>query len=76
MNIINKTKSTLNREIKTIATNNIIKKLKTQGISYKDLSALEFEDLLKNEIEILKSDTKKVGAGVGIGIFITMLTGF
>lgn len=75
MNITKKTKFTLKKEIKNIATKNIIKKLEKQGISYKELSALEFNDLLQDEIEILKSDTKKIATGVGIGLVISMLTG-
>ena len=75
MRFINKTKSTLNREIKSIAMKSTIKRLEKQGIDYKDLSSSEFNSLLRDEIALLKSDTKKVGAGVGIGLVISMLTG-
>jgi len=33
------------------------------------------ELLLADEIKILKSDSKKVGAGIGIGILISLVTG-
>jgi len=75
MRFINKTKSTLNREIKSIAMKSTIKRLEKQGIDYKDLSSSEFNSLLRDEIALLKSDTKKVGAGVGIGLLISMLIG-
>ena len=76
MKTVRNIKSTLNHEVRKIARNNVIKKLEKQGLSYKDLTSYEFDELLADEVEILKSDTKKVSAGVGIGIMITMLTGF
>jgi len=73
--MLSKTKDTFNEEIQRYASNNIIKKLQKQGIDYRDLEESEFNSLIADEIEILKSDSKKVGAGVGIGILISLLTG-
>ena len=76
MKTVRNIKSAVNHEVHKIARDNVIKKLEKQGLSYKDLTSYEFDELLADEVEILKSDTKKVSAGVGIGIMITMLTGF
>jgi len=62
-------------EIKKIAKKNIISKLKEQGIDVEKLDDADFEELVADEIEILKSDTKKVGAGIGIGLLISLVTG-
>lgn len=75
MNIINKTKQTFNAELEKIARANIIKKLQNQGIDYRDLASSDFQNLIEDEKEILESDTKKVGAGIGIGLAISMLIG-
>ncbi len=76
LNKLQKTKSNFKREIRKIAKDNLLKKLEKQGKSYDKLSMDKFDELLEDEIEILKSDTKKVGVGVGIGFLISMLTGF
>lgn len=68
-------KNTLDTEVSKYARKNIIAKLQKQGIDYQQLSDSDFNDLLADEIEILKSDSKKVGAGIGIGILISLLTG-
>ena len=75
MNIINKAKDSFNDEIEKIARANIIKKLQKQGIDYRDLKSSDFRNLIEDEKEILESDTKKVGMGIGIGLVISMLTG-
>jgi len=76
MNIINKAKTTLNQEVTKVARNNIIRKLKAQGIDHNELSLTDMNELIADEIKILESDTKKVGMGVGIGLAISLLTGF
>jgi hypothetical protein len=75
MNIMRKTKERFTSEIEKIARTNVIMKLKKHGVDYRKLPSEEFEDLLEDEIMILESDTKKVGAGIGIGLVISMLTG-
>ena len=63
------------KEVKKYAKKNIINKLEKQGINYKQLSDEAFDDLVVDEIEILKRDSKKVGAGIGIGILFSLVTG-
>ena len=61
--------------VEKIAESSLIKKLNKQGISRNDISSSEFNELLKLEIEILKADGRKVGAGIAVGIGISLLTG-
>jgi len=68
-------KQTFQSELEQYAKANIIKKLEKQGLEYKLLETEEFESLVLDEIEILKTDSKKVGAGIGIGILISLVTG-
>ena len=70
-----KAKQTFLDEVEQHARKNIIKKLEKQGIDYKVLTDVDFDDLVASEIEILESDTKKVGVGIGIGLVISALTG-
>lgn len=65
----------LNQGIKRMAESSLIKKLNTQGINRNDLTNDKFEELLLLEIEIIKNDGKKVGAGIAVGIGISLLTG-
>ncbi|MEN4046980.1 hypothetical protein MLC52_09940 [Sulfurimonas sp. NW15] len=73
--MFNQTKQTFDKEIKKFARQNIIKKLQKQGVDYTLLDEEEFKELIADEIKILKSDSKKVGAGIGIGILISLVTG-
>jgi len=73
--MLDELKETFDTEVNKYAKKNIIKKLEKQGINYLDLDDESFDELLKDEIEILKSDSKKVGAGVGIGLLISLVTG-
>ena len=70
-----KVKQTFLNEVEQHARRNIIKKLEKQGIDYKVLADADFDDLVVSEMEILESDTKKVGVGIGIGLVISALTG-
>lgn len=73
--MFNEARKNFELEVQKYAKRNIIKKLEEQGIDYKRLEDSAFIDLVNDEIEILKSDSKKVGAGIGIGIAISLLTG-
>lgn len=73
--MLNSIKKSVDEEIHLHAKNNIIKKLQNQGINYKELADADFNSLVEDEIEILKTDTKKVGAGIGIGLLISAITG-
>ena len=76
MDLLRKTKETFNHEFEKLARANIIRKLEKQGIDYKELDSSDFNELIVDEITILESDTKKVGAGIAIGIVTSMLLGF
>lgn len=65
----------LNQGVKKMAESSLIKKLNEQGINRNDLTNDKFEELLLLEIEIIKNDGKKVGAGIAVGIGISILTG-
>ncbi len=73
--MFNKTKKNFEIEVNKYAIKNIIRKLEEQGVDYKQLTDPAFNDLVADEIEILKSDSKKVGVGIGIGILISLVTG-
>ncbi len=75
MQILKQTKDEFISEVDKLARKRIIKKLTKQGIDHTQLTDDAFESLVTDEIEILKSDSKKVGVGVGIGIAISLLTG-
>ena len=73
--MFNETKKNFEIEVNKFARKNIIKKLEDQGVDYQQLEASAFDDLVSDEIEILKRDSKKVGAGIGIGILFSLVTG-
>ena len=65
----------LNQSVRKMAENSLIKKLNDQGINRNDLASDKFDELLLLEIDIIKNDGKKVGAGIAVGIGISFLTG-
>lgn len=65
----------LNQSVRKLAENSLIKKLNKQGVQRSDLTNNKFEELLELEIDIIKNDGKKVGAGIGIGLAISFLSG-
>ena len=75
MDILNQAKTSFNHEFQKIARANVIRKLEKQGIDHNELLSSEFDELLESEIEILESDSKKVGTGIGIGLVLSMLIG-
>ncbi len=75
MRLIQTAKESFSHEITKLATANINRKLKKQGIDPDDLNTVEFGTLVTDEIAILESDSKKVGLGIGIGLAISLLTG-
>lgn len=70
-----KAKENFETEVEKYAKRNIISKLEKQGIDYLQLDESDFNSLVADEIEILKSDSKKVSLGIGIGILISLVTG-
>jgi len=73
--MFNEVKKNFEVEVNKFAKKNIIKKLEDQGVDYKQLTDEAFSDLMTDEIEILKSDSKKIGTGIGIGILFSLVTG-
>ena len=71
-----KTTQVFDDEIGKIAKNSLNGRLEKAGINPDSLNAVEFQELLDTEISVLKSDTKKVGSGVLIGIALSLITGF
>ena len=69
------TQNEFDKNVRKMAESNLLKKLNKQGINRTDITSGKFNELLEMEIEILKSDGKKVGAGIGVGIALTVLTG-
>jgi hypothetical protein len=75
MKFLNDAKTELNNEIEKAAKTKLFKRLNDQGIDPHGVSTEEIESMIKAEIELLQSDTKKVGAGFGLGVAFTLLTG-
>ncbi len=73
--MFNDVQNELDSNIRKLAESSLIKKLKKQGIERRDILNKKFEELLDLEIEIIKSDGIKVGAGMAVGIGISIFTG-
>lgn len=73
--MFNDIQNEIDKNIKNIAQSNLLKRLNSQGINRAAISNEKFDELLDMEIEILKNDGKKVGAGIAVGIGISILTG-
>jgi len=73
--MFNQIQNELDNKVKDIATKNVVKKLKKQNIDMDNLEDNEFNELVELELAILKSDGKKVGSGIAVGIGISILTG-
>lgn len=76
MSILQKTTQTLDDEFTKMAQKSLDSRLQKAGIDPKALDSVEYQELLESEISVLKSDTKKVGSGVLIGIALSLITGF
>ena len=73
--MFNDIQNEIDKNIKKVAQSNLLKRLNSQGINRAAISNEKFDELLDMEIEILKNDGKKVGAGIAVGIGISLLTG-
>ena len=73
--MFNDIQNEFDKNIKNIAQSNLLHRLNSQGINRAAISNEKFDELLDMEIEILKNDGKKVGAGIGIGLAISFLSG-
>jgi len=73
--MFNDLQNDFNSSVKKMAENKLLKKLNAQGISRSEIDTTKFQELLEMEIEIIKNDGKKVGAGIGVGLAISFLSG-
>ena len=73
--MMNKTLERFNDEVYKQAKNRVIKKLEKQGVDSILLADKEFEELVTDEMEILKSETKKIGIAAGISLGISLFIG-
>ena len=73
--MFNDVQKEFDKSVRKMAESNLLKKLNAQGINRTDITNEKFAELLELEIEILKSDGKKVGPGIGVGVALTLLTG-
>ena len=73
--MFNDIQNEIDKNIKNIAQSNLLKRLNSQGINRTAISNEKFDELLDMEIDIIKNDGKKVGAGIAVGIGISLLTG-
>jgi hypothetical protein len=73
--MFNEIQNEFDSNIRKMAFSNLTKKLKKQGLNKDDISDEKFNELLEMELDILKSDGKKVGAGIAVGVGISLLTG-
>ncbi len=62
-------------EINETARNVAIQKLEDQGIDYRDLCDVDFNDFVNIRKEILRKDIKKVGAVTAISLALSLITG-
>lgn len=76
MSILQKTTQTFDDELTKLATKSLNGRLSKAGIDPQSLNTSEYQELLDTEISVLKSDTKKVGSGILIGIALSLITGF
>lgn len=76
MSFLQKTTQTLDDEFTKMAQKSLDSRLQKAGIDPKALDSTEYQELLESEISVLKSDSKKVGSGVLIGIALSLITGF
>lgn len=73
--MINKTLEQFNDEVYKQAKNRVIRKLEKQGVDSTFLAVKELEELVIDEMEILKSETKKIGITAGISLGISLFIG-
>ncbi|WP_121628737.1 hypothetical protein [Poseidonibacter antarcticus] len=73
--MLNDIQKEFDSNIRKLAENSLLKKLKKQGLCRSDIAEEKYEELIELEMDIMKSDGKKVGTGLAIGIGISILTG-
>lgn len=72
-NIAFKTMKKLNAYYKKISEQKLLYKLYKQDLLKTNISQMQFEELLVDEITNLRSDCKKILTGVSIGIVLVII---
>lgn len=62
------------QKVESIVKNNVLKKLKEEGLNIKDFDDSKVNELINLELDIIKRDGKKVGSEIAIGLFISFET--
>lgn len=73
--MFNELQNDFDNSVRKMAESNVLKKLDEQGTLRHQVDDEKFNELVALEMEILKSDGKKVGVGMAIGIGLSILTG-
>lgn len=73
--LLSKTKDIINQKIKKFTTKNLILKLEKQGLNYKELKEVSFNDLLSDEVDILKHDSIKISISISVVILFCLIVG-
>jgi hypothetical protein len=76
MEIFKSAKENFESELQNFARARIIRRLEEADLNYRALDPKEFDELVQAEKELLESDAKKVGLGIGVGFALSMLVGF
>lgn len=65
----------IDSEIAAVARKLAIQKLKDQDVDYRDLADADFDDIVKNRVDILTLDVKQMGLATALAMALTVLTG-
>jgi hypothetical protein len=65
----------IDSEVAAAARKLAIQKLKDQDVDYRDLADADFDKIVKNRMDILALDVKRVGLTTALAIALTVLTG-
>jgi len=73
--MLNNVQNKFDANVRKMATSNVLKKLNKQDVSRSEVDDTKFNKLVDMEVDIIKSDGKKVGSGIIVGLGISLLTG-
>lgn len=73
--MIAQAKQKLYNLIKSVAKRNMISKLQVQGVDYLQLNEAFFNELIFDEMEILKNESKQMGVCIGVVMILSLVIG-
>lgn len=73
--MIAQAKQKLYNLIKSVAKRNMISKLQVQGVDYLQLNEAFFNELIFDEMEILKNESKQMGVCIGAVMILSLVIG-